>query len=287
MPNDAGPAISEDGEYSFPVFERWAKRNGLILTRLRLERLGDARTSGWIPGHVADRWLDIVAERVPDASAKDIWGEGDGEPRESPGPTDGPSAPPSPSPARDWSKTGDPPGRPRKLAEVVKKPRKGYVPCPVCQEPQLSRGLRNHVRNAHQTDPDELLGVPEYRQHSGYVTKPIGTDPVPAGISVPTWLPPVPPDAPCLTAPLAPTPQRVWSSSDAAEVFEEAMRQGQTTFLPPPLLTAEDEVVAWRKRYVALLITKAEDDGLTDDLIERIETQLSLLTPAQRKEALA
>ena len=46
-------------------------------------------------------------------------------------------------------------------------------------------------------------------------------------------------------------------------------------------------VVAWRKRYVALLITKAEDDGLTDDLIERIETQLSLLTPAQRKEALA
>jgi hypothetical protein len=54
-------------------------------------------------------------------------------------------------------KSAKPPASPKALTTALE-------PCPLCPgrfDP--SRGLRNHIRNGHGRDPDELLGLPPYR----------------------------------------------------------------------------------------------------------------------------
>ena len=116
----------------------------------------------------------------------------------------------------------------------------GMVPCPICQVPQLVlKGLRNHIRNAHHRDPDEMLGVPTYRQ-----IKPIG-DPVPAV---------VPPSDP----------------SDVLSIGEWCEAHPR-----PKAPDADVDMRSPERRYLDLLLSWAERDGPNTDLLDRIEPALS------------
>jgi hypothetical protein len=115
----------------------------------------------------------------------------------------------------------------------------GMEPCPICQVPQLVlKGLRNHIRNAHHRDPDEMLGVPTYRQ-----IKPIG-DPVPAV---------VPPSDP----------------SDVLSIGEWCEAHPR-----PKAPDADVDMRSPERRYLDLLLSWAERDGPNTDLLDRIERAL-------------
>lgn len=126
------------------------------------------------------------------------------------------------------------------VPERKRKMTAGMVPCPICQVPQLVlKGLRNHIRNAHHRDPDEMLGVPTYRQ-----IKPIG-DPVPAV---------VPPSDP----------------SDVLSIGEWCEAHPR-----PKAPDADVDMRSPERRYLDLLLSWAERDGPNTDLLDRIEAMLA------------
>jgi hypothetical protein len=125
------------------------------------------------------------------------------------------------------------------VPERKRKMTAGMEPCPICQVPQLVlKGLRNHIRNAHHRDPDEMLGVPTYRQ-----IKPIG-DPVPAV---------VPPSDP----------------SDVLSIGEWCEAHPR-----PKAPDADVDMRSPERRYLDLLLSWAERDGPNTDLLDRIERAL-------------